>query len=480
MIYQEQVMQIASEMAGFTMGEADILRRAMGKKDPEMMAQQREKFVRGAKARGVSEKKAEKIFDLMAPFAGYAFNKSHSAAYALVAYQTAYLKANYPVEFMAALLTSEMGNTDKIVRHIEECRAMGIQIQPPDVNLSGIQFTVVGETIRFGLAAIKNVGESAIQSILATRQEKGPFTSLTNFCARVELRLVNRRVIESLIKAGAADALGTTRSQLLASLDSAMEAGQRHQRDREQGQASFFDLMPPAETEPEPAAPMAMEEWEPEQLLAYEKEVLGFYLSGHPLNRFKAAAARAGAIGIGDLVTREEGSRVWLFGLPATMKEIATKSGDRMAFVTLEDMDGAIEVTIFPETYRNSVVHLRSGQPLLVRGKLEGSDDGRKILAEEIRLLDLAEEPPPAPAAGADPGPSRCRIRVATGEGARELLDRLREACRGRPGPVPLYLHIRLADGAEVVIQGDGGVRYDAALVEAVEAILGPGSVVYE
>ena len=477
MIYQEQVMQIASELAGFSMSEADILRRAMGKKDSDMMAQQREKFVRGAKARGVSEKKAEKIFDLMAPFAGYAFNKSHSTAYAMVAYQTAYLKANYPVEFMAALLTSEMGNTDKIVRHIEECRAMGIQILPPDVNVSRIQFTVVGETIRFGLAAIKNVGEAAIESILATRQEKGLFAFLSNFCARVDLRLVNRRVLESLIKAGAFDSLGQKRAQLLASVDTAMEAGQRRQRDRQQGQSSFFELMQEGDGGPDPTAPVDMEEWEPEQLLAYEKEILGFYLSGHPLSRYQAQALRAGAVGIGELSIREEGSRVWLFGLPGTMKEIATKSGDRMAFLTLEDTTGAIEVTIFPETYRNSLAHLRSGQPVLVRGRLEGGDDARKILAEEIRPIEANEE---TRTSLRERSETRCRIRLAPGDEIRELLASLKQVCRSYAGSVPLHLHLRLSDGREVVIQGDRGVRYDPALVEAVEVLVGQGSISFE
>ncbi len=480
MIYQEQVMQIASELAGFSMSEADILRRAMGKKDSEMMARQREKFVRGAKVRGVSEKKAEKIFDLMAPFAGYAFNKSHSTAYAMVAYQTAYLKANYPMEFMAALLTSEMGNTEKIVRHIEECRVMGIQILPPEVNFSGIQFTVVGETIRFGLAAIKNVGEAAIQSILATRSVKGRFTSLVNFCARVDTRLVNRRVLESLIKAGVFDSLGQSRAQLLASVDAAMEAGQRHQRDRQQGQCSFFDLMPHGEGAPEPAISAPIEEWEPEQLLAYEKEVLGFYLSGHPLNRYQAQALRAGAIGIGDLGSREEGSRVSLFGLPGAVKEISTKNGDRMAFLTLEDANGAIEVTIFPETYRNSVAHLRSGQPIVVRGKLEASDEGRKILAEEIRPIEISEESSPAPSLQRGRAPTRCRILVAPGEKVRDLLAKLKQVCRSYSGPVPLYLHLRLSDGPEVVIQGDGGVRDDPVLVKAVEQLLGQGTITFE
>ncbi|PYN13212.1 MAG: DNA polymerase III subunit alpha, partial [Candidatus Rokuibacteriota bacterium] len=235
MVYQEQIMQIASELAGFSMGEADLLRRAMGKKDRELMAQQREKFIERCVERRVPKATAEKVWDLMAPFAGYAFNKSHAAAYAVVAYQTAYFKANYPVEFMAALLTSEMGDTDKIVKYVEECRAMGIQIHPPDVNVSAVQFSVAGATIRFGLAAIKNVGEAAIETILRARREQGPFGTLADFCARVDLRLVNRRVIESLVKAGAFDAVGPSRAHLLSTLDLAMETGQRQQRDRVEG-----------------------------------------------------------------------------------------------------------------------------------------------------------------------------------------------------------------------------------------------------
>src|SRR3989475_9608973 len=237
-------MQIASEMAGFTMGEADTLRRAMGKKDRELMAKQRDKFLAGCAEKGTAAAKAERVWELMEKFAGYGFNKSHAAAYALVAYQTAYFKANYPVEFMAALLTSGMGDTDKIVKYIDECRAMDLRVQPPDLNVSAVRFSVAGDTIRFGLAAIKNVGEAAMESILRTRAEAGPFASLEDFCGRVDLRLVNRRVLESLIKAGAFDSLGLTRAHLLATADAALESGQRKQRDRAEGQASVFDLLP--------------------------------------------------------------------------------------------------------------------------------------------------------------------------------------------------------------------------------------------
>src|SRR5437667_7845736 len=257
MVYQEQIMQIASEMAGFTMGEADILRRAMGKKDRDLMAKQRETFVAGCAERGVTRAKADRVWELMEKFAGYGFNKSHAAAYALVAYQTAYFKANYPVEFMAALLTSEMGDTDKIVKYIDECRAMDIKVQPPDVNGSAVQFSVDGDTIRFGLAAIKNVGEAAMESILATRKQDGAFKSLEDFCARVDLRLVNRRVLESLIKAGAFDSLGLPRAHLMAAVDAALETGQRQQREKAEGQASFFDLLPTPVAAPK-AEPIAL------------------------------------------------------------------------------------------------------------------------------------------------------------------------------------------------------------------------------
>jgi len=292
----------------------------------------------------------------MEKFAGYGFNKSHAAAYALVAYQTAYFKANYPVEFMAALLTSEMGDTDKIVKYIEECRAMAIQVEPPDVNTSAVQFSVTGEAIRFGLAAIKNVGQAAMESILKTRAEAGPFRSLEDFCARVDLRLVNRRVIESLIKAGAFDSLGLPRAHLLARVDEALERGQRTQRDRSDGQPSFFDLLPtPA---PPPAAdPVVVPEWEPDQRLAFEKEVLGFYVSGHPLARFGPLIESLGITSTAALATKSAGARVLLLGHVVGLREIPTKSGNRMAFATLEDMDGTVEVTVFPEPFKAAAAH---------------------------------------------------------------------------------------------------------------------------
>src|SRR5213080_378796 len=480
MVYQEQIMQLASEMAGFTMGEADILRRAMGKKDRDLMAKQRAKFVAGCAERGIGQAKADRVWELMEKFAGYGFNKSHAAAYALVAYQTAYFKANYPVEFMAALLTSEMGDTDRIVKHIEECRAMGIRVEPPDVNVSAVRFSVVGDTVRFGLAAIKNVGEAAMESILRTRAEAGPFASLEDFCARVDLRLVNRRVLESLSKAGAFDSLGLTRAHLLATADAALESGQRKQRDRAEGQASFFDLLPAGA--PAPSAPVAevVPEWEPDQRLAFEKEVLGFYVSGHPLARFRGVVESLGLTTTAELAAKGHAARVLLFGHATGLKETSTKSGNRMAFFTLEDMDGTVEVTVFPEPYKAAAACLHSREPLLVRGRVDDGEKGRVVLAEDIRPLEAALAANGARHRVATGEPSACRIRVTASREPGDALGALRQVCAAHPGRVPLFLHLLL--GSQEVVVRCRGVTVDASpeLCARVESLLGVDTVTVE
>ncbi|HYB44747.1 MAG TPA: DNA polymerase III subunit alpha [Candidatus Methylomirabilis sp.] len=483
MVYQEQVMRLAADLAGLSLGEADTLRKAMGKKDRELMAQQREKFIAGSKANKIDGRKAEKIWDLIEKFAGYGFNKSHAACYALVAYQTAYLKANYPVEFMAALLTSEMDKTEKIVQYIEESRAMGLRVEPPAVNISRTPFTVSAEAIHFGLGAIKNVGGAAIDSIVRARGETGPFTSLEDFCTRVDMRLVNRRVIESLIKAGAFDSLQESRAGLLASLDQAMEAGQRRQRDREEGQVSLFDALPDAGAAPgkparaSSAAPVP--EWPSEEMLGHEKDVLGFYLSGHPLEQYREVARRLGAATAAELYTRAVGARVLLLGQVSAFTESATKSGNRMAFATLDLVDGAVPLTVFPEPFRSSAGALRQRGPLLVRGRIDESDKGRVVLAEEVKLLDEAL----AAARDADGGghPLTCRIRLpADNGGGSALLDSVRSICHEHRGRTPLFVHVLLPE-QEVVIRATGiSVDPGAAMTGKVEALLGPGSVLVE
>jgi DNA polymerase-3 subunit alpha len=509
MVYQEQVMRLAADLAGFSLGEADTLRKAMGKKDRELMAQQREKFVSGCKANKIEVKKAERIWDLIEKFAGYGFNKSHAACYGVVAYQTAYLKANYPTEFMAALLTSEMEKTDKIVQYVEETRAMGLRVEPPDVNVSRAQFTVSGDAIHFGLAAIKNVGATAIDSIVKVREADGIFTTLDDFCGRVDLRLVNRRVIESLIKAGAFDSLQNTRAGLLASLDQAMEGGQRRQRDREEGQVSLFDALGGGEAAPKAAAvvpPAArVPEWPQEEMLAFEREVLGFYLSGHPLEQYREVARRINALNAADLAARPTGARVLLLGQVSAFSESATKSGNRMAFATLELVDGSVPLTIFPEPYRTCAVALRHKGPVIVKGRADDSDKGRVVLAEEIKPLEDAvgngglggnghvnghgngnghangHGGNGRGAANGGDVAHACRIRVsAAAQPLDELLASVKAACREHEGLTPLFVHVLLPTQEVVLRVKELGVDAAPDLVAKVEGLLGQGSILVE
>jgi DNA polymerase-3 subunit alpha len=493
MVYQEQVMRLAADLAGFSLGEADTLRKAMGKKDRELMATQREKFVTGCKANKIDGRKAERIWDLIEKFAGYGFNKSHAACYGVVAYQTAYLKANHPTEFMAALLTSEMEKTDKIVQYVEETRAMGLRVEPPDVNVSRADFTVAGEAIHFGLAAIKNVGATAIESIVRTREADGRFAALDDFCARVDLRLVNRRVVECLIKAGAFDSLQSTRAGLLAALDQAMDSGQRQQRDREEGQVSLFDVLGGGGAKPAvaPIAVARVPEWPQEEMLAYEREVLGFYLSGHPLEQYRDVARRIGALGAADLATRSTGARVLLLGQVSAFSESTTKSGNRMAFATLELVDGSVPLTIFPEPYRSCAGALRHKGPVIVRGRADDSDKGRVVLAEEIKPLEEAMgNLTPAgngqgngTGTGTGPGAAAhaCRIRVsAAADALPDLLASVKAACREHEGRTPLFLHVLLPEQEVVLRIKELAVDPASDLVTKVEGLLGPGSILVE
>ena len=470
MVYQEQVMRIASDLAGFSMGEADVLRKAMGKKDPEMMDQQRKKFVDGAKAKKIPARTAEKIFDKMAPFAGYAFNKPHATAYAIVAYQTAYLKAHYPVEFMAALLTSGMADTDKIAKYIDECRQMGITVLPPDVNESESSFTVVGEQIRFGLVAIKNVGETAIQSILATRRGKGPFRSLFDFCERVDLRLVNKRVIESLIKCGAFDSLGAARAQLMAVADKAMEAGAGVQRERVHGQVSLLDAL---ETKGglghQAGALPVIPEWSASLRLAAEKETLGFYVTGHPLSAYRDVIAKVAAVTTDRLATCQDKETVTLCAIVVAIKEIATKSGERMAFVTLEDMAGTVETVVFPELYKANLLHLVKDVAVLVKGQVDVGEEVVKLLLTEVSPLANARRN----------GRSIVEITVEESHLSAPQLEQLKGLLLRFPGPVPVKLHLSVAPGAQVTIAAspDMTVAADELLRREVEALLGPGTI---
>jgi DNA polymerase III subunit alpha len=436
--YQEQVMRIASVLAGFTLGEADLLRKAMGKKKADVMQAQRKKFVEGAVARGINEKKATKIFDLMEHFAGYGFNKSHSTAYALLAYQTAYLKANYPWHFAAALLTIEAQNTDKLAVYLQECRDRGVPVLPPDINKSQLAFTVTSEGVRFGLTAVKNVGEGAIASILAVRVAQGKITSLHALCDELDLRLVNKRVLESLVKAGAFDSFATgreasrgeLRARLMATIDLACEYGARRQRDRADGQAQLFGGASQDEggADELPTGPTNVEPWTEVQQLAYEKESLGLYFSGHPIDRVAAelkgfgakttaelaetaASGVVGATGASGLPTvaasaakvgaapgpangyrRDKGVDVTIGGIIASIRPLKTRKGDRMAVIMLEDPHGSVEVVIFPEAFGKSASVLEAGAMVVVRGKVELDDEVIRMMANEVLPIEAMRQ----------------------------------------------------------------------------------------
>ena len=385
-LYQEQVMQIASELANYSMGEADLLRRAMGKKIHEEMESQKNRFLQGARKNQIPEGKAQKIFDLMAKFAGYGFNKSHSAAYALISYQTAYLKTHYPVEFMAACLSIDRSNSDRVVLHLSDCRKQNITVLPPDINESDLDFKVIDQKIRFGLAAVKNVGEIAIQSVLEARNKNGHFRDLFDLCKRVELRQVNKKVMESLIKCGAMDSMGIKRAQGIFNLEKILEVASKEQKDERSGQSSLFGK----KADQIHVQLSEVEEWDETLRLKFEKESVGFYISGHPLLKFQSWIDIYSNSGTSELVEKKNQSTVRIGGMISTLKEISTKKGDRMAFATIEDLQGQIEVVIFPETYRQTIELIKSELPLYVVGKVDVAEEQAKIIAEKISLLEQA------------------------------------------------------------------------------------------
>ncbi len=413
-VYQEQVMRIAVALAGFSLGEADVLRKAMGKKDAALMEKQKERFLTGAVANGIAAAKAAAIFDLMAQFGEYGFNKSHSAAYALVAYETAYLKRHYPVEYFCALMTSESGDTAKIIRYIGHCREKGIPILPPDLNESRFAFCpsasrsssagtggrppgapgreAPGSAIRFGLSAIKGVGASAIEAI---REAKGeaPFASPEDFLSRVDLRKVNKRAVECLVKAGALDSLDPDRGRLFARLPSLMEAAQEAARRRESGQFSLFGegvAMAPAA----PPGPRQREApaWSRRERLAYEREALGFYITGHPLDEFAAEMSLYANMSTSRIGSLKAGAEVKVGGIVSALKEKTTKRGEKMAIVTLEDLDGIVEVVVFPEAYRANLDALTAEGPIFLVGRVDADEVSSKVIAEEIFRMEHIRE----------------------------------------------------------------------------------------
>jgi DNA polymerase-3 subunit alpha len=468
-VYQEQVMRIASVLGNFSLGDADILRRAMSKKDPAEMERLKEKFIEGARRNGIVQGKAERIFEMMIKFAEYGFNKSHSAAYALIAYQTAYLKVHYPIEFMAALLTCDMDNTDKVMRFVAECRENGIEVLPPDINESDWGFTVSGGKIRYGLGAVKNVGLGAVEEIIRLREKGEQISSLPRFCESVDLRKVNRRVMESLIKAGAFDSTGARRSQLVLALEEAMERGQARQRERRGGQSALFDgLVSPSGQPPLPD----IDEWPEQQLLSFEKEVLGFYLTSHPLTRYAADIRELGTVDTETLAEMVSGAQVSIGGLVAEVKEINTKKGDQMAFLSLEDMRGRVEVIVFPDLFRSVRPYLTVDMPLLIRGVLDKGEERHKVKASSVVPLDEAKKEKV----------SKVHFRLRTPGLSKERLLRLKEILEQNKGGCEALLHLIVPHQSEVVMALSPALAVEPSerMRRSVEGLLGEKTVELE
>jgi DNA polymerase-3 subunit alpha len=403
MVYQEQIMRIAQDLAGYSLGEADLLRRAMGKKKKSEMEKHQSIFVKGASDRGVDPRIAESLFEQMVLFAEYCFNKSHSTAYGAVTYQTAYLKAHYPVAYMAALLTVNAGTTDKVQRYIANCNAMGIEVMPPDVNASGIDFTPVGDRILFGLSAVRNLGDGAIRALLEARSSDGPFRSLADLCDRIPGSTLNRRSLESLIHCGALDGLEpvANRAQLMADLDLIVDWASSRARDRASGQGNLFDLMAAAtatadagsgdassdiSTAPK-AAPVP--DYPPTEKLRLEKELVGFYLSDHPLKQLTRPVQLLSPVGLGSLEELNDKARVSVVGMVSGLRPVTTRKGDRMAVLQLEDLSGSCEAVVFPKSYARLADHLMVDARLLIWASVDRrGDDQVQLIVDDCRVID--------------------------------------------------------------------------------------------
>jgi DNA polymerase-3 subunit alpha len=472
-VYQEQVMRIAVELAGFSLAEADVLRKAMGKKVAEMMRQQRDGFLKGVRKKGVvASDKAKALFDNIKNFAEYGFNKSHSAAYAALAYQTAWLKTHYPVHYMAALLTTEAerGATDQVVKYIGECQRMGITVLPPDINESDFRFTVAGPAVRFGLAAVKNVGEAAAEALVQIRAEHGRFVSPFDVGRHADPRFLNRRVLESLIKAGAFDSLGWKRSQCFHVIDRVIEFSKDLQRARTARQSLLFGTG--ASEPPEvPDEVRTMNEWDEALKLSYEKDALGFFISGHPLSQFKALDRLATHTAAG-LEEEESGIDVRMAGIITAFRPLKTKKDERMAAFFLEDLTGRIEVLAFPEAFRKNFDNLHEDRLVWLKGKFMSDGENRKV--QLVQVMPLAE--------AFEKQALRAVVRILVPALDDAVMGELKEVLENHPGACPLYFELEMPYEFKLVMQSVDvkGVAPSDELAQAVNALLGGDSFVVD
>ncbi len=466
-VYQEQAMEISVRIAGYTMAEADILRKAMGKKIPEIMNMQRESFVNGAVKNGIDKNKAEKLFDLIDKFSGYGFNKSHSAAYALIAFQTAYLKANFSTEFMAALLTSEMQSTDNIAKYLAESRSQRINILPPDINEGYKSFSITDSGIRFGLAAVKNVGESAIEAIVEEREANGKFATIYDFCQRVDLHRINKRMIENLIKCGAFDSLGAKRSQNLAAMDEAVEWGQKMQKEKNSPQMSIFGSNQEEKIDTGIPSYKDIEEFSEKERLDFEKEALGFYISGHPIEIYKDILDRFTDADTANVAEKKSGSIVRIAGIVREVKQKTTKKGDRMAFVLLEDLTGSFEAVVFPKTYEASRNILIKDTPVIVQGKAEKDirDEKKiKVIADAVVHVNEAEAA----------WPESIYLDIDISKTERDNISKLKSIFNEFPGNCSVYLRLGYENKVEALfkISDEIKVKNSPALFNEIKEVL--------
>ncbi|MCX7570668.1 DNA polymerase III subunit alpha [Tumebacillus sp. DT12] len=476
-VYQEQIMQIASTMAGFSLGQSDLLRRAVGKKKRDVLDEQRSIFVEGCLRKGYEEHLSHEVYDLIVRFADYGFNRAHAAAYAVLAYRTAYLKANHPAAYMAALLTSVLMSHGKVAQYADDCRRMGIALMPPDVNRSSYRFTVEAGSIRFGLLAIKNVGLAAIQALMEARK-KGPFQDLCDFCERVDARACNKKAIESLIRAGAFDGMHANRRAMLLALEETSERGRLRQKEQDDSQISLFGLM--EERQPSQPAEFRLptaSDYPERERLEMEKELLGLYVSGSPLKPYRQQMAQLADKRMAELPETPDGAQVTVCGRVAGLKRIHTKKGAAMAFLTLEDMTGAAEVVIFPEVLKRAQDIVTDEAVLAIRGRLQHKDDEIKLIADRLKRLE-----PDAPGegdaqavqpSGLSTGVVYLRVRP---EDEARLTD-LQQVLGQHRGPLAVHLFYTATRQARALSE-----RYSVAMtpefVRAVEAILGSGAAV--
>ena len=467
-LYQEQVMKIGGVLANYSMADADGLRKAMGKKIAAMMEAHRELFLKGAKENNHDLKKAAEIFDLMEKFGGYGFNKSHSAAYALIAYQTAYLKANFALEFIAALMTSERNNSDAVIKYMDECRAHKIKVLPPDVNQRDAHFTVSDGCIRFGLAAVKNVGEAAIESIVETRNRQNGFKSLYDFCEQVNVSKVNKKVLEALIKCGAFDSTHARRSQMMAVLEDALDHGSRIQKERADSQLDLFadsnmGTALPASTPKFPT----IEEWDENMLLALEKESLGFYITGHPLDKYQETLQKYTTVNSITIHDVADGKMIRMGGIIKTLKIHKTKKGDMMAFAAIEDQSGTLEVVVFPNLYIKTHMLLASEETVILEAEVQKNENVVKLIAEKMVAIEKANEE----------WTNGILITLDAGKVSSDTLHKLKLIIEMYPGDCTTCLKILVDDAPPVLVKISDGTSPDPLFFTAVEQLLGKGTI---